>query len=238
MRLSLTAFWFLLACAATLAAQNIFVTPVPGAPFSATIQVERSQLQPDGSIVRLKTMRQIGRDSRGRIHNEARELLTDGNTATPRVRSIHLYDPQTRISTTLDPQQHTFWKTTVNRPPSTVPPGLDASPTGDNLPSNEFAKKEDLGVRDIDGVAVHGVRETQTITAEDGSGKEILVTDEYWYSDELRMNLIIKHNDPRSGTVSMKVAQIDRAEPNAAFFEVPEGYKAAGATSASSASTP
>lgn len=229
---SLTLFLSLLVSIASASAQDIFVTPVPGVPFSGIVNVERSVIQPDGSVVSLKTMREIGRDSRGRIHNESRGLLPVANGTTPTLLRIHLYDPQTRTSTMLDPQQHTFWTTTVNRPPSTVPPGLlDASPAGDNLPSNEFAKKEDLGVQDMDGVAVHGVRETQTIAAE----KEIVVTDEYWYSDELRMNLVVKHSDPRTGTVRMTVAQITRTEPSSAFFEIPDGYKpASGPPTASS----
>lgn len=231
LRPSLTFLSFLLVSTASASAQGIFVTPVPGAPFSGKVNVERSVIQPDGSVVSLKTMSEIGRDSRGRIHNESRALLPVANTTIPTLLRIHLYDPQTRTSTMLDPQQHTFSTTTVNRPPSTVPPGLlDASPTGDNLPSNEFAKKEDLGVQDMDGVAVHGVRETQTISAE----KEIVVTDEYWYSDELRINLVISHSDPRTGTVKMTVTQITRTEPSPSFFEIPDGYKPANGTSTSS----
>jgi len=62
----------LLAVATTASAQDIFVTPIPGVPFSGIVNVERSLTQPDGSIVNLKTMRDIGRDSRGRIHFQLR----------------------------------------------------------------------------------------------------------------------------------------------------------------------
>ncbi|MBV8053501.1 MAG: hypothetical protein JOZ80_20100, partial [Acidobacteriaceae bacterium] len=55
-------------------AQDIFVTPIPGAPFSAVVNVERSRVQRDGSMFILTTVRNIGRDSLGRIHNEARSL--------------------------------------------------------------------------------------------------------------------------------------------------------------------
>jgi len=231
LRRSLTFFSFLLVGTGSVSAQDIFVTPVPGAPFSGIVNVERSVIQRDGSVVSLKTMREIGRDSRGRIHNESKALLPIANATTPTLLRIHLYDPQTRTSTMLDPQQRTFWTSTVNRPPSTVPPELlDASPAGDNLPSNEFAKKEDLGVQDIDGVPVHGVRETQTIAAE----KAIVVTDEYWYSDELRMNLVIKHSDPRTGTVTMTVHESTHTEPSPTFFEIPDGYKTANGISISS----
>lgn len=156
-------------------------------------------------------------------------LVPVSATETPAIIRIHLYDPQTRISTMQYAHTRTFSTMTVNRPPSAVPLGLlDASPTGDNLPPNQFINKEDLGIRDFDGLPAHGVRETQTIAAENsGIGKESIVTDEYWYSDDLRINLMINHIDPRTGTVTMTVTQISRTEPDSALFEIPEGYKRA-----------
>jgi hypothetical protein len=114
----------------------------------------------------------------------------------------------------------------VDRPPETAPPGLlHASSAANSLPQNEFTKEEDLGVHDMNGVPVHGVREIQTIPAANSStGKEIVITDEYWYSDDLRINLVIKHSDPRTGSLTMTVDQIKRTEPDPALFEIPEGY--------------
>jgi len=233
-RFSLTAVsWlFLLAVAGVApgalaqAGLDIFVTPVPNAPFSGVINVERSFVQPDGSIVNFKTIRGIGRDSRGRIYNESRVLIPVSNTQTPQVVSIHLYDPQSRISTILNPQERTFRTGTVNRPPATVPPALlYASPVGNSLPQNQFTKEEDLGTHEMEGLPAHGVRESQAIPAESsGTGKEIVITDEYWYSDYLRINLVIKHSDPRTGSVTMTVTQVTQTEPDHALFEIPEDY--------------
>jgi hypothetical protein len=207
-------------------AQDIFVTPIPNAPFSAMIDVQRSFVQPDGAVVNVKTLRQIARDGHGRIHNEARELVPVSSPETPQVRRIHLYDPETRMSAILDPHEKTYRTTIVNRPPTTLPPApLDASPVGDMLPANEFTKQEDLGVSEMEGVSVHGVRQAQTIPADaSGTGKEVVVTDEYWYSEELRINMLIKHNDPRMGSVTMTVTQVSRREPNSGMFEIPPGY--------------
>ena len=102
------------------------------------------------------------------------------------------------------------------------------------MPASQFTKKEDLGLQDIEGSPAHGVRETQTFAAENsGAGRETSVIDEYWYSADLRINLMIKHSDPRTGAVIMNVTQINRAEPNPAFFEIPEGYRRIGQQSAS-----
>jgi hypothetical protein len=206
---------------------DIFVTPVPNLPFSAVVNVERSVVLRNGSVVDFKTIRNIGRDSRGRIHNESRMQVPASSTDTPEVVRIHLYDPQTRISTMINPGEKTFSTKTVNHPPSTVPPTIRyASPAGSSLPQNEFTKEEDLGVHDMEGVQVRGVGQTQIISAESsGTGKEIVITDEHWYSDDLRIYLMIKHSDPRRETVTMRVAQVTRAEPEPALFEVPAGYK-------------
>src|SRR5262245_3122708 len=165
-----------LAITATASAQDIFVTPVPDAPFTGVIKVERSVVQRDGSVQDLRTIREIGRDSRGRIFNQYRTLLPARDTGTPQVVRVILYDPQTRTSTTIFPQQRMFSSGTVNRPPETQPPALlDASTTGNSIPRNDFTKEEDLGNRQMEGLPVHGVRETQTIPAEkSGTGTEIV----------------------------------------------------------------
>jgi hypothetical protein len=217
--------------ASAQAGLDVFVTPIPNAPFSGVIHVQRSIVQPDGSIADLKTMRAIGRDSQGRIYNESRRLLLDSNTEAPQVARILLYDPQTRVSTMLYPQERTFSTSTVDRPPATAPPALlYASPAGISLPRNEFTKEEDLGIHELEGLPAHGVREIQTIPADNsGTGKEITISDEYWYSDDLRINLVIKHSDPRTGTVTMTVAQVKRTEPDPALFEIPHDYRPVGA---------
>jgi hypothetical protein len=209
-------------------AQDIFVTPVPNAPFRAIVQVERSRVQPDGSVIKLHTIREIARDSRGRIHNESRTLLPESSNETPKIESVHLYDPSTRLSTRLFPEQHRFFTLTVNHPPNAVPPSHLASSAGSNLPPNDFTHEEDLGNRDIGGLSAHGIRETQTVLPEVGDkARPIEITDEYWYSEDLRINLLMKHSDPRKGTVTLTVGQISREEPDPALFRVPDGYKSA-----------
>ncbi len=227
--LSLLALLVIHAASSIAHAQNgpdIFVTPVPNMPFSSLVQVERSLVQPNGTVVLTKTTRALSRDHLGRIYNERRALLPPAATQLPALLSVHLYDPQTRTSTMLDPRSKTFWTFLVNRPPSTLPPTLlEVTPTGSSVPQSEFTKEEDLGTQTIAGEKAHGIRETQTIPSEaGGSGKPIVVTDEYWYADNLRINVMIKHSDPRTGSVTMTTTAIERTEPDAALFQVPESY--------------
>ena len=208
--------------------QGFFLTPIPNAPFSGVVDIERTIVGKDGSVTQFKSTREIARDARGRIHNELRALIPVSSTGTPEVLNIHLYDPQTRISTEIDVRKRTFWTRTLDHPPSTEPPSIRFAAPDGNAPPSEFTKQEDLGIREIAGVPAHGIRETQTVMDEN-DGKEVVISDEYWYSQDLRINLMIKHSDPRRGMTTMTVAQVTRTEPDPAFFEVPEGYTRPGA---------
>ncbi len=207
-------------------AQGIFLTPVPNAPFTAVVEVQRTEIRPDGSVVDLKSIRDMARDGQGRIHNESRSFVPANSTKTPEIEHIHLYDPQTRISTEIDVRHRTCYTHTLDHPPSTVPPTVRyGSPSDTGIPQNDFSKEENLGSQEIEGVMARGVRETQIIPAESSqTGKEVIVTDEYWYSDELRINVLMKHSDPRTGTKTLKVTGMTRGEPDPAEFQIPEGY--------------
>jgi len=91
-------------------------------------------------------------------------------------------------------------------------------------------KEEDLGKSVMDGIAVRGVLQTKVVAApassksEDG-GKTLTVQDQYWYSEELHLNMLMKHDDPRTGSQIVSVTQVTRTEPDAKLFEVPVGYK-------------
>ncbi len=227
--ISLAVLLFIIA-AVSAQAQNpdIFVTPIPANPFTATINVQRSFVQKDGQVVKSKTAREIGRDSRGRIFNEMRTLVPAASSESPQVVGVHIYDPETRVTIMVNDRQHTFRKAMVNRPPEAVPPSFLSASSGLNtLPQNQFTKEEDLGNKVIEGLTVHGVRQSQTIPAENG-GKDVVITDEYWYSEDLRINLALKHIDPRTGGVTMTVTGIQRSEPDPARFEIPAGYNPAG----------
>jgi hypothetical protein len=237
MRFSFAAFsgFLLLTLIATVlpasAQVNIFLTPVPNAPFSAVVDVQRTVIRPDGSAFSVKSIRNMARDGMGRIHNESRTYIPATSAGTPEIDHIHLYDPRTRVSTELDARKQTFYSHTMDHPPSTVPPTVRyGSPSGTGVPQNDFSKEEDLGNQEIGGVSVHGVRESQIIPAEGNeTGKEVTITDEYWYSDELRINVVMKHSDPRTGTITLTVTHITRGEPDPALLEIPEGYARAGA---------
>lgn len=196
---------------------TIFVPPIPGAPFSATAVIENKQTMPDGSIALSRNINLIGRDSLGRTHGEMRRRVPADSNDTPLLVEVHLFDPQTGVQTVYNTQTHVATRQ-LRRP--------RAQAEGIVTPADPTLKVEDLGTSVLAGIEVQGTRRTVRIAANaSGTGAPVAVTDEYWYSQELHVNLLLVHNDPRTGEQSVALTDIRRENPDASFFGVPEGYK-------------
>jgi hypothetical protein len=93
-------------------------------------------------------------------------------------------------------------------------------------PSNWEKRTENLGTQNIEGVEAEGTRTVTTIPADAiGNERPIEITYEKWYSKELQMVVMSKHNDPRFGEQTYRLTNIVRSEPDASLFTVPNGYK-------------
>jgi len=201
---------------------GVFVTPVPGAPMTAVVDVRSTQTLADGSILEKKSIANIARDSQGRIYNERRQLVSPSFTGKPQLLSFHIFDPETRLSTFVNPMTRVARQFALPAPAN----------VGESNPDLLYASRrpsadgEDLGTQVMENVLVRGVRKTRTVpAAASGTGNPVVVTDEYWYSDELHLNMLVKHDDPRTGQQTVTVTRVDRSEPNESVFKVPAGYK-------------
>jgi hypothetical protein len=187
-----------------------FVTPIAGVPFSATVMIVSKKPTADGSVETRMTQVLIARDSRGRIRNERHALMPEGFHGMPPLVGVHIFDPATRISYMYNPA------TMIAREQHVPPP-----PERQTNPNSV-----DLGYQTLNGMQAKGSRITRIIPAEaSGTGKPVTVTDEMWYSEDLHMNLLEEHADPRGGKQSVAILSIERTEPSPSLFEVPAGYK-------------
>jgi hypothetical protein len=85
-------------------------------------------------------------------------------------------------------------------------------------------KKEDLGQRVIEGLTAKGSRTTTEIPAGAvGNELPIIVTAEEWVSVDLKVLVLTRHADPRSGETTYRLTGIVRGEPAPALFEPPAG---------------
>ncbi|WP_342115034.1 hypothetical protein [Pseudoduganella sp. OTU4001] len=87
------------------------------------------------------------------------------------------------------------------------------------------ASTSELGSKEIEGLKAEGSMRSYEIPAgEVGNRNVIVVSHETWYSPELQVVLMTKHSDPRRGEDVYRLANIKRAEPDAALFTVPSDY--------------
>lgn len=203
---------------------GVFVTPIPGAPFSGTVEIISKELLPDGSTRTRQTVNHIARNSAGVIYNERRQLVAPAYQGEPRLLSSHIYDPQTRLSTFLEPRTRLARQVVLKQAPRNVensaPQTLMPSVRRPNLTIT------DLGTETVSGLQLHGTRKERIVPANlSGTGKEITITDEYWLSVELNLYLIVRHNDPRTGEQTVGIVDVKRSEPDPATFEIPATYK-------------
>jgi hypothetical protein len=85
--------------------------------------------------------------------------------------------------------------------------------------------KEDLGTQVIEGLVATGTRTTTTIAAGTiGNEQPILIVSEQWFSPELKVLVMTKHVDPRTGETTYRLSNIVQTEPGRSLFEVPADY--------------
>jgi hypothetical protein len=199
------------------------VTPVPNAPFSAKVDITSQEKLPDGSLNIRTSVAHIARQSSGRIYNERRVLVPSTFKGDPPLLSSLVYDPASRLSIFLNPYTHLAHERVLEAPLAAPPNSIPTAAA--NVP-NPLMKEEELGTQTIGDVALRGIRKTRTIPAtQSGTGQPVLIVDEYWYSPDLSVYMIIKHDDPRTGEQIVAVSEVDRSEPDASLFAVPAKYR-------------
>jgi hypothetical protein len=108
-------------------------------------------------------------------------------------------------------------------PPPPPPPPQGGGRRG---PGERVANApESLGTRQIEGLTVNGTKRTEVIpTGRIGNDRPIEVTDERWESPELRVLVMSKHHDPRTGDVEYRLTNVLRTEPPRELFIPPGDY--------------
>lgn len=93
------------------------------------------------------------------------------------------------------------------------------------MPRSGPAAVQALGARTIDGLAATGSLTKSTIAVGAiGNDRPIEITDEQWLSTELKVLVLSKHHDPRTGDVEYRLTNVVRGEPAADLFVVPSDY--------------
>jgi hypothetical protein len=95
---------------------------------------------------------------------------------------------------------------------------------GANPAPNPNLVVEDLGVQVINGVNAEGKRQTLTIPAKNlGTDRDIKVVNERWYSESLGILIRSSNVDPRFGSTTYELTEINQSNPDPALFNAPSG---------------
>lgn len=195
---------------------------VKGAPYSADVTTEFTQVLGDGNRIHQVTSERLYRDSEGRTRRETSlaGLSTPGEAGVP---LAFVNDPVAGVSFALDLGKRTVTRMPWRQPASNGPAVRSQQPR----PANPNLKTESLGRQTIAGVLADGTRTTQTIPAgQIGNSLPLQVVHERWYSAELQAVILQKRSDPRSGESVSQWTNIIRAEPPSTLFVVPADFQA------------
>jgi hypothetical protein len=217
-----------------------FEKVVASAPYRATAITEITQELADGNRIERRTSAAVYRDGRGRIRREVAvaaigAAIPEGDPA----RTVVILDPAAGVGYQLDAEAQVARKLAPRadgprRPRAEPGDGGPPAPRGPLGPRHRRPRgspdlpaptTEPLGRKTIEGVEADGTRTTFTIPAgEIGNAKPIQVVHERWFSPDLQVVVMSQRTDPRFGTTTYRLTDIERSEPEPDLFEVPEGY--------------
>ena len=203
---------------------------VKGAPFSATATSDTTQTLQDGNTIHRTTKSNLYRDGEGRSRREITFSGFGPLQAAGKTRTMTMInDPVAGAHYMLDPDQKVAHKMLAHGSKDGAGPGKMFNDKGlGRLHRQEDAANvatESLGTQSINGVNVEGTRVTHTIPAgQIGNDQPIHIVFERWYSPDLQMVIKSSRTDPRFGTTTYTVSNIQRTEPAAAMFTVPSDY--------------
>lgn len=200
---------------------------VTNAPFSAQVMRETVQVLSDGTRVDRKETGSIARDSVGRTRREVSLPAIGPLAASGQVPHIaFIRDPAAGKSYILNENKKTAM--TISHPAGASEQGRIMMKQKMNAGENSNVQTVSLGTKTIDGLTVQGTRRIRTIpVGQIGNDKPIVITRDEWYSPDLQMVVSSTRSDPRFGTATFQLMNINRSEPPQSLFIVPQDYTVA-----------
>jgi hypothetical protein len=204
---------------------------VKGAPFSATAATETTQTLQDGTSIHRSTTSTLYRDGQGRSRSEVTLSGFGPLQASGKPRTmITIADPVAGSRFMLDADKKVAhqMKMRGQSAPTAEQEQAFQQKMQARLQKEEASgavKKESLGTQTINGVSAEGTRITHTIAAgQIGNDKPMQIVFERWYSPDLQVVVKSTRSDPRFGTTTYILTNVQRTEPAATLFAVPSDY--------------
>jgi hypothetical protein len=210
--------------------KTVTVPCVTGAPYSGTQSFQSVLTLANGThISRPASERETTRrDSAGRVRTE-RELFParPGDPQQTSFMIVKVQDPVLGYAYLLDSVNQVAHRTAIKSGPA-GPPFSPTPRVGTHTsPDGSVSVTESLGEQIMFGVSVIGTKTTTTYPAGSRLGNDRPVTsvNEGWWSPQVGKEVMQTNMSPEGIVSTMSMNDLSTAEPDAALFQIPAGYK-------------
>jgi hypothetical protein len=204
---------------------SLTAEPVMGQPYSAMVVHQTSRKLTDGTTISQKGHHFVARDSQGRVHVEMR--MTKGQKGEPDTVMVFVSDPVAHTITTWvsGPKIENKVASVVKVPSQRKPEGMAQPRVVNDSRPQPVVTTEDLGTVMLEGLPVTDVKTTTVVpVGRAGNDAPITKTHEVWTSQDLKLVMKQRSEDPRTGVMTVELEEFSRAEPDPALFRAPKGY--------------
>ena len=199
---------------------------ITGTPLSGDLVISRDTTLADGNRIHSESTTKVYRDTQGRVRREVGVDLATPATGNVKRSMVVITDPVAGKRYMLNPDNKSAREMPMRGPKRQGEPREEHMKAMGGPDDSGAVTKEQLGTKAVNGLQAEGVRVTRTIPAGAiGNDKPIEVVTERWYSPDLQIGVMTVHTDPMMGTVTTKLVNVVRGDPDAALFQVPADYK-------------
>lgn len=201
------------------------VSSLSGCPFSADVEIERSQTVVDGTHIQTSAKAHRYRDSQGGIRYQSYPPANVEQDVPDPVNMMQIHDPVAGTGCMLLAQNAIAHR---HKPPGTAPrPEVVGQPQGAASSASQPAQDvrpravfENLGTPGMEGTLATGTRTTRTIASGvEGNDRVLTVVRVIGRSQNMGVALLEKRSDPRTGDAETRRTNLEQSEPDAAQFK-------------------
>lgn len=196
------------------------IGPVTGHPVSGKEIRHSSQTLADGTVIdQGSNVSSFYRDASGRMRDES-------------PNRVEIFDNVGQVEYDMDPAKKTYTKLPLSGHESYIAVAVFGGTSYTSTSSDphygahqEAGVSEDLGIQVINGVTAKHSRVTVTIpTGAIGNNRDIKVTNDRWYSEDLQLLIKSVNKDPRFGVNEYELTDMIQAAPDPLLFMPPPDY--------------
>jgi hypothetical protein len=203
--------------------------PIVGKPLSGTETFQRTRALADGTNLNNSGSGKFYRDGQGRMRSESEQFVV---VFDPVAGSFYTFMNAAKGYRQIAVPAEAAWSwigATNNGSGTSMSYDKNMGPgVGPALPGGDGAEPPvtvALPPQTLNGIWATGTRITVNIPAgAAGNSKSVQIVREQWYSADLGVVVQSTTSDPRYGTSSYNLTDVQQGAPDAALFRVPEGY--------------